>query len=369
MRTSEPSEPKAPEATRAAQALSAISHEDIRRTLQEQQVLQLELEMQNDELRRAHETLRESEASLRAFFDSPGLLRGIVEVVGDDILHINDNTVSARFFGRTVAEMRHRRASEMGVPPETRRLWIDHYQASERTGLPVSFDYCHTTGTDTRYFCVTVSHLGKGQSGPRHAYAIEDITSRKHAETELLKMQKLQSVGTLAGGIAHDFNNILLGLFGNISLAKGELPIDHPGYALLEEAEKSMNRAVRLTKQLLTFAKGGDPVKEDLHLGALVEEVARFDLSGSNVRLLFQQAEGLWPAEADKGQIQQVISNLVINARQAMPKGGCLTITLENADLPEASLSGLRQGKYIKGTVRDEGVGVDPSLLDRCERE
>ena len=190
-----------------------------------------------------------------------------------------------------------------------------------------------------------------------------DITERKRAQEELLKMQKLQSVGTLAGGIAHDFNNILMGLFGNISLAKDEFPAGHPGSALLAEAEQSMHRAVRLTKQLLTFAKGGAPVKEDVSLGPLVEDVARFDLSGSNVMLQQTSAPDLWPAEVDKGQIQQVISNLVINARQAMPKGGHLHITLENITLPEQALPGLRQGRYVKICVQDEGDGIDPKNI------
>ncbi|MEI7899717.1 MAG: ATP-binding protein [bacterium] len=194
---------------------------------------------------------------------------------------------------------------------------------------------------------------------------IQDVTERKRIEEELQTIRKLKSVGTLAGGIAHDFNNILQGLFGNISLAKDELPREHPGYALLDDAEKSMNRAVRLTKQLLTFAKGGSPVKETVPLGELVEEIARFDLSGSNVNLVYRQAEDLWPALADKGQIQQVISNLTINARHAMPKGGHLTITLENADLSAAAIPDLRQGRYVKVTVRDEGAGIDPTVLDQ----
>ncbi len=192
-----------------------------------------------------------------------------------------------------------------------------------------------------------------------------DISERKAVEAELLKMQKLASVGTLAGGIAHDFNNILMGLFGNISMAKTEIPIDSPGYKPLEDAEKSMYRAIRLTKQLLTFAKGGEPVKEDVSLESLVEEVAQFDLSGSNVMLVYKQAPHLWIAKADKGQIQQVISNLTINAREAMPNGGHLYISLENSEIMKDNISSLHPGKYIKVIVRDEGIGIDPETIDR----
>jgi len=148
-------------------------------------------------------------------------------------------------------------------------------------------------------------------------------------------------------------------------LAKDALPKEHPSYALLVEAEKSMSRAVLLTKQLLTFAKGGAPVKEDVSLGTLVGEVVRFDLSGSNVSLVYQQAEDLWPVQADKGQIQQVVANLVINARQAMPNGEHLHVSLMNEYGPDASHAGNRNGRYVKVAVKDEGIGIDPKYLDR----
>ncbi|MBI9092987.1 MAG: response regulator [Desulfobacterium sp.] len=193
----------------------------------------------------------------------------------------------------------------------------------------------------------------------------QDITEQKTIEKELQKMQNIKSVGTLAGGIAHDFNNILMGLFGNISIAKDKLSKDHPGFKFLEETEKSMGRATRLTKQLLTFAKGGAPVKEDISLGALAKEIACFDLSGSNVRLVFEPADGLWMAQVDKGQIQQVFSNLTINADQAMPDGGHLHITLENAVVSENAVPNLCPGKYIKVSVGDEGTGIEQKYLDR----
>ncbi len=105
--------------------------------------------------------------------------------------------------------------------------------------------------------------------------------------------------------------------------------------------------------------------KEDVSLGALVEEIVNFDLSGSNTRPVYRRAEALWMAVADKGQIQQVISNLTINARQAMPKGGRLYIALENAEIEEEVVPGLRRGKYVRISVRDEGTGIDHKHLDR----
>lgn len=212
---------------------------------------------------------------------------------------------------------------------------------------------------------VEVSVQYRAEDGGRLVAFIKDITERKRTEAELQKAQKLQSVGTLAGGIAHDFNNIMMGLFGNISLAKNEISRDHPSFTPLEDAEKSMSRAIRLTKQLLTFSKGGEPVIEDVSLGSLVEEVAHFDLTGSNVMLVHEQSPDLWIAKVDKGQIQQVISNLTTNARQAMPNGGHLYINLENVIIDGDAMPKLKPGKYIKVTVRDEGTGIDPKTIDR----
>jgi signal transduction histidine kinase len=120
-----------------------------------------------------------------------------------------------------------------------------------------------------------------------------------------------------------------------------------------------------LTKQLLTFSKGGNPVREAMNLGPVVEDVARFDLTGSNVMLVYKQDDKLWPVLADRGQIQQVISNLTINARQAMPNGGHLHMTLENVEWGGASIPNLKPGNYVRTTIRDEGQGIDPKIIGR----
>ena len=192
-----------------------------------------------------------------------------------------------------------------------------------------------------------------------------NITERKRAEEEIQKIDKLQSIGTLAGGIAHDFNNILQGLYGNISFAKEDLPKNHPSYDFLVVAEKSMARAVWLTKQLLTFAKGGSPIKETFNISPLIEETARFDLSGRNVKLVYRHAADLWPVDADKGQMHQVISNLVINACESMPNGGNLHITLENADLEADAVSVISPGRYVKVIVKDDGKGIAPETISK----
>ena len=201
--------------------------------------------------------------------------------------------------------------------------------------------------------------LIKNEEGEPYAYAAlaQNITERKEAEDELLRLRKLDSVGILAGGIAHDFNNLLTGLFGNIELARRFIGIDHKAYKYLETAGQSLENATGLTKQLLTFAKGGDPVKEIVSVGTLVSEAARFSLRGSSLKLDVRIADDLWPIEADKGQLSQVIGNLVINAQQAMSDGGTITVAAENVTNAEANL--------VQISVRDEGCGIAPDDLDR----
>ncbi len=181
---------------------------------------------------------------------------------------------------------------------------------------------------------------------------------RKKARSELFKMQKLESVGTLAAGIAHDFNNLLTALFGNIALAKMKLKAGHPAYDALNSAEKAMERATSLTNQLLTFSKGGEPIKEKADIGKIVKKTVEFDLSGSNVKAVFVQDENLWTVLVDNGQIQQVISNLVINAKQAMPEGGHFYVTMENIDTEKSEIPAVKKGKYVKLSFKDEGAGI-----------
>ncbi|MFZ2958207.1 MAG: PAS domain S-box protein [Candidatus Ozemobacteraceae bacterium] len=194
---------------------------------------------------------------------------------------------------------------------------------------------------------------------------VRDITERQRAEEERLKIQKLQSVGILAGGIAHDFNNLLMAIYGNISIAKVKISKDHPGFSFLENAEESMSRAKNLTKQLLTFAKGGEPVKENICVDEFVEETISFNLSGSNILLVHKKPEGLWMTEVDRGQIQQILSNLTINAKQAMPNGGHLYVTLENVENPKNFIPDLGPGNFVRITMRDEGSGIDKKHIGR----
>ncbi len=193
-----------------------------------------------------------------------------------------------------------------------------------------------------------------------------DVTERKKMQEEILKAQKLESLGVLAGGIAHDFNNLLTSILGNISLAKMYASPGDKGYKRLSEAEKACIRTRDLTQQLLTFSRGGAPVKKVVSsLGEIIKDSASFAVSGSKVKCEFVIEEKLWPVEVDQGQISQVMNNLVINADQAMPKGGVIKIKVENAVLEKDETPHLMPGRYVKITIEDSGVGIPEELLTR----
>ena len=186
-----------------------------------------------------------------------------------------------------------------------------------------------------------------------------DITERKQLEKEHAHLQtaKLESLGTLAGGIAHDFNNILTGIMGNISLAKNYISSEEKAYSRLEEAEKASIRAKDLTQQLLTFSKGGLPVKKLMPIRELIKDAVIFALRGSNINPEFSIENNLWATKIDEGQISQVISNLVINAKEAMPEGGILKIKAENIIV--------KKNNYIKITIKDYGIGIAKKYLNK----
>lgn len=194
-----------------------------------------------------------------------------------------------------------------------------------------------------------------------------DVTDKKKMEDELLKIEKLESVGVLAGGIAHDFNNILTAVLGNIELANFRFgKKDQDAAELLNEATKATRRAVKLTRQLLTFAKGDELIKDATDLTVLIQETSDFVLHGSAVVCEYDYPEDLWMADADSGQISQVIQNIVINAKHAMEDGGTIRIHCENAEELQETVQGqVQPGKFVKISISDNGCGIPEEFIDK----
>ncbi len=193
----------------------------------------------------------------------------------------------------------------------------------------------------------------------------QDITARKRMEIEIQQSERIRSVGLLAGGIAHDFNNQLTGIMGNIGLAKMFLEPESKSYSYLDEAENAAMRSRDLTLQLLTFARGGSPVKKVSSIVGLITETSKFVLRGSAVDCRLKLDPELWPIDFDEGQICQVMNNLLINAIQAMPDGGIITIMAQNHQLDHGDGVPLPPGRYVMITIRDQGIGMTTNQLQK----
>ena len=305
-------------------------------------------------LERAESEHRKSNAILAAIGDG-------ISIQDRDLTILYQNEILKKMVGDHVGEFCFKAYEHSSEPCQECPI-----VASFHDGRIHKAERSRTTDKGTLYVDITASPL-INQDGEAYAgiEVVRDITNRKRMAEEILRVQKLESIGLLAGGIAHDFNNLLTALLGNISLAKTYAASDGKVIAKLEAAEKASYRARELTQQLLTFSRGGAPVKKVMNVNELVRDSSMFSLRGANVKCNFVLSDDLWPVEVDPGQLSQVVNNLIINADQAMPGGGMISVSTENVSLAPDNPMMVAPGKYVRITVTDEGQGIAPEHLPR----
>lgn len=312
--------------------------------------------------KRAEEALRQSEEKYRTIIENIEDLYYEVDLDGT-FTFVND--AIARTLGYTKEELIGRNYLSRSNPTEASRTFTV-FNKVFRTGESVRAHEMSVEAKDGthRHMEVSVSAI-RDTAGKVTGFRgiCRDVTDRKRAAEELLKFAKLESIGVLAGGIAHDFNNILTAILGNISLARLYVKPDDKAFQRLKEAERAGVRARDLIQQLLTFSKGGSPIKRIASIPNLVRESCEFALRGSNVRCEFEIADDVWAADVDEVQISQVLGNIVINADQAMPQGGSIHVTARNVDVTAQSGLPLPPGKYIQISISDYGVGIPAEIL------
>lgn len=311
------------------------------------------LRSMNEDLLREIGFRKEAEHSLEA---SRASFTSIVEKTGEGILVISPESVV--LYANPAA------SSLLGHPRD--KLISKHLGLTVFPGQITEIKTNRGNGDDS--ILEIRVHSTDWNEKPARLLMLRDITERKRAEEEMLKTEKLESLELVAGGIAHDFNNLLTGTIANISLAKMHATRASAQYEALRNAEKAATGAKHLTLQLLTFTRGGDPVKRPASLALLLKDSIALALSGSSIKNEVSVPDDLWPAEIDQQQMGQVFQNLLINGLQAMPDGGTLTVCAENLFLgqerPGHRLR-LKEGRCVKISIKDTGCGIPPEHVTK----
>ena len=315
-------------------------------------------ERKNNEL-----VLKESEELYRSLVESTTAIAWEVDLESLQFLYISPKV--EELLGYPVEMWKDFDFWASRIFPEDKEEALSYCQQETAKGKDHEFEYrFYSANGDVVWIKDIVSVIRKADTPVKLRGYFLDITASKYLEKESQKIKNLEAVGTLAGGIAHDFNNLLTVIFGNIELATLDIDSKSKSAKYLFNSKNALEKAKELTSQLLTFAKGGDPIKQKTSLKDLVLYTVTTTLSGSNIQFLFDIPDDLWEVSVDKGQINQVIKNLVVNASDAMPNGGTLNLSAVNF-VQDKSSRAIKRGKYVRLRVQDEGKGVQENIIDK----
>jgi len=345
--------------TQAGQPAAPQSAADTRRLLHELQVHQVELEMQNEELQQVRseiETVLEQYSDLYEFAPIGYL------TLGRDGTIREANLMAASLLGIPRAELVKKPLRNFMAPagrPPLDDFLQQVFARGERKECDGELLVHGKAPVQVRM------RANLFDSGQTCRLTVSDITLHRQAEEDRLVVEKLESTGILAGGIAHDFNNLLTAVLLNLDLARMLPSSGEKLDSLLAGARLAVLRAHDLTQQLITFAEGGAPVRTPTHLPGIIQESTRLALGDSGLACEFSVADDLWLAEVDHEQIGQVVRNLVLNAREAMPGGGAISIRLDNVVLEPPKPPPLPPGRYIRASITDQGGGIPRTILPK----
>ncbi|MGE5569708.1 MAG: ATP-binding protein [Rhodospirillales bacterium] len=321
-----------------------------------------------EDLRRTQEALREGEEKYRELFEMVSDALFLIDNQDGRLLEVNPS--AAAMYGYPREELLGMKNTDFSAEPDSTRAAT----LAGRTFVPVRW---HRKKDGTVFPVeITARHFNR-QGRPVHIAAIRDITDRLRAEEEhsrieeqLRQSQRLESVGRLAGGVAHDFNNLLTVINGYADMLRYDLDEDDPLRAGLDEIKRAGERAASLTQQLLAFSRKQMIEPKPIDLNAVVAESEKMlrRLVGEDIEFVTTLSASPGAVMADPGQIHQILMNLAVNARDAMPNGGVLHVDTASVDLSEEEAAGCQDaapGAYVRLSVRDSGVGMDNETLQR----
>lgn len=312
--------------------------------------------------KQAEEALKESEETFRYLFNNNPMPMWVYDSINYRILAVNEAMI--RHYGYSEQEFLNMTVQDL-LPEEEIPSFIK-YLAMQDKNTGNTSSWRHRKKDGSLIIVEIYSHEIHFKGREAQLIIANDITERQKFEAELIKASKLESLSILAGGIAHDFNNLLTVILGSLSLINSyKDSLQKQVITYLNHAEKATNQAKDLTIQLLTFAKGGTPIKKAIKITEMIKDYAKFTIRGTNVKCRMYFAKDLWTVQVDEAQISQVIQNLIINAIQSMPEGGRVIIRGQNVTIKNDTNLPLRKGKYVKISIKDQGTGISEENLSK----
>ncbi len=312
--------------------------------------------------KKTEEALRKSEKEIRNILDN---IPDIFYRTNKDGHIIMISNAIKKVSGYEPKELIGKRVADLYIDPDGRSKFLKKLE--ENGGRIDGYEVLLRRKDGSEVWISTSSQLYYDEKGNIEGVEgiVRDVTERKRLEEESLKIQKLEAIGILAGGIAHDFNNLLTAIIGSIGLSKMHLQPDNKIFDWLTIAEKACGQAKELSNRLITFSRGGMPIKDIISISELIRETVSELLSGTNIICECNFPDDIRPIKIDKTQIRQVIKNIVINAKEAMPEGGNLKINANNITISEKDNLPLKEGKYIKISIEDSGKGIPVEIQSK----
>lgn len=343
--------------------IKSLKNQEVQELVHELQVHQIELEMQNEDLLKAQSEIDEAHERYVELYNAAPVGYITSDPAGGVVMV---NQTIAEMLRTTMKDLKKGGMARFCKDQDAFYL---HCRKALKKKRGVSSELYLLTDDGVGFWASIESKAflpgPKTEADGQIRSIIIDISEKKQLEEELRRTQKLELVGVLAGGIAHDFNNILGAIMGNVELAKRYVGPGSKAYSRLMDAVEALLRARDLTTQLLTFARGGDPIRMATSLGTLIKDTIKVALHGSSVKCSFDIPDDLWMGDVDPGQMSQVLQNIIINARQSMPDGGVVDICCGNVSSGEKEDERLSAGEYVRIVVSDEGYGIHEKYLDQ----